>query len=154
MRHGTNPMPKTVSLGIVFLLGLTAWALDPEAHLKAMAVPDFTTTITAPSNKDLARRAEAEGSSCSPEGQWNCITNTWQRCAGGRWSVVMDSAAGTVCRPAGQTSDFRIEHDGNAGGSAGGGAGGAGTTSGASRGSVGVGAFVAVALLSWTVLLH
>lgn len=29
------------------------------------------------------------GSDCSgSEGQWNCLTNSWQRCASQRWSVV------------------------------------------------------------------
>src|SRR5687768_14281747 len=40
----------------------------------------------------LRQRAEAAGSGCSPEGQWNCMTTTWQRCASGVWSVEMQMA--------------------------------------------------------------
>ncbi|KAI1660024.1 hypothetical protein F4813DRAFT_350710 [Daldinia decipiens] len=52
----------------------------------------------------------SEGSSCEgSEGQWNCLTNQWQRCAAGQWSVVMDCAAGTICTPAGLTNDFFVQ---------------------------------------------
>ncbi|KAL1879853.1 hypothetical protein Daus18300_001692 [Diaporthe australafricana] len=48
------------------------------------------------------------GSSCyGLEGEWNCMTTTFQRCASGQWSVVMDTAYGTVCEPAGFTYDFQ-----------------------------------------------
>ncbi|ROW08024.1 hypothetical protein VPNG_06063 [Cytospora leucostoma] len=33
----------------------------------------------------------AVGSACS-EGEWNCMTTSFQRCASGEWSVVMDTA--------------------------------------------------------------
>lgn len=36
------------------------------------------------------------GSACS-EGEWNCMTTSFQRCASGQWSVVMDTADGTIC---------------------------------------------------------
>ena len=79
------------------------------------------------SNKNsIARRAEAAGSGCSPEGQWNCMTTTWQRCASGVWSVEMQMSAGTRCSPSGFTEDFRIEHDGTVNGEGGTGDGGGG----------------------------
>lgn len=50
------------------------------------------------------------GSSCAGlEGQWNCLGSSWQRCASGRWSVVMQCAAGTICVPQGQTYDFKVQ---------------------------------------------
>ncbi|KAF7550258.1 hypothetical protein G7046_g8070 [Stylonectria norvegica] len=62
----------------------------------------------------ILRRAETAGASCDSEGQWNCMTSSWQRCASGRWSVEMQCAAGTKCTPSGHTDDFRIENDGSA----------------------------------------
>lgn len=121
---------------------VTAVQPGPAATIPAMLV---SATAATPGMDGLAPRAEAEGSACSPEGQWNCMSSTWQRCAGGRWSVVMDSAAGTVCRPAGLTSDFATEHEG---------VDAAGTTSGGPRGRGGIAVvFAALLMLSWAVLL-
>ncbi|KAL6919814.1 hypothetical protein FSHL1_003792 [Fusarium sambucinum] len=49
------------------------------------------------------------------QGQWHCMTNSFQRCAEGHWSMKMNMAEGTKCVPAGYTDDFnfRIEHEGN-----------------------------------------
>ena len=46
------------------------------------------------------------------------MTNSFQRCAGGHWSIKMAMAEGTKCEPAGYTDDynFRIEHDGQGNG--------------------------------------
>ncbi|KAI2776045.1 hypothetical protein F4815DRAFT_485718 [Daldinia loculata] len=61
-------------------------------------------------NATIEKRQMSEGSSCEgSEGQWNCLTNQWQRCAAGQWSVVMDCAAGTICTPAGLTNDFFVQ---------------------------------------------
>jgi hypothetical protein len=50
------------------------------------------------------------GESCpGSEGQWYCMTNRWQRCASGKWSVVMQCAAGTICTPVGMTYDFHVQ---------------------------------------------
>ena len=70
------------------------------------------------------RRSQPEGAECSPEGQWNCMPDSWQRCASGRWSVVMDLAEGTVCTPQGLVDDVTIEHDGSVNGNGGGNSGG------------------------------
>lgn len=48
------------------------------------------------------------GSPCSGlEGQWNCMATSFQRCASGQWSVVINTAHGTVCEPDGFTRDFQ-----------------------------------------------
>ncbi|KAM3498717.1 hypothetical protein MY10362_007981 [Beauveria mimosiformis] len=60
-----------------------------------------------------SRQQQSAGSSCSDEGQWNCMTSSWQRCAAGRWSVVMQCARGTTCRPAGLAREMSIQHDGS-----------------------------------------
>lgn len=64
----------------------------------------------------IQARDESEGADCSPEGQWNCMPDTWQRCAAGKWSQVMDLAEGTICTPEGLTEDITIEHDGSVNG--------------------------------------
>ncbi|PTB67051.1 hypothetical protein BBK36DRAFT_1199370 [Trichoderma citrinoviride] len=50
------------------------------------------------------------GEACSPEGQWNCLTTSWQRCASGTWSGVVPCATGTICQPFGLTDHITIEH--------------------------------------------
>lgn len=94
----------------------------------------------------LQPRAEAVGGACSNEGQWNCMTHTWQRCASGRWSVVMDCAKGTICTPAGLTDNFRVQHDGSGGATttSGGSGSGGGTSSGPVARTMSVGLLVAV----------
>lgn len=83
----------------------------------------------------LLRRDEPVGAACSPEGQWNCMPDTWQRCASGQWSEVMSLAEGTDCTPSGLTEEIDIEHDGSVNGEGGGqsGGGGNGFTGGSRR---------------------
>jgi len=58
--------------------------------------------------------AEVAGSACATEGMWNCIAGTsYQRCASGTWSVVMQLAAGTTCT-AGQSTAINITAIGKA----------------------------------------
>ncbi|CAF3550148.1 unnamed protein product [Fusarium graminearum] len=82
----------------------------------AMAMMLFSCLVLASTNSDskLIQRDEEEGSGCSTEGQWHCMTNSFQRCAQGHWSMKMNMAEGTKCVPAGYTDDynFRIEHEG------------------------------------------
>ncbi|KAG8675090.1 hypothetical protein FPOAC2_01134 [Fusarium poae] len=83
----------------------------------AIAIILFSCLVLASPNSDntLIQRDEEEGSGCSTEGQWHCMTNSFQRCAEGHWSMKMNMAEGTKCVPAGYTDDFnfRIEHEGN-----------------------------------------
>ncbi|KAF4123399.1 hypothetical protein GMORB2_6100 [Geosmithia morbida] len=57
------------------------------------------------------RRADQQepGSSCSSEGEWNCMGDSWQRCAAGRWSIVVSTAKGTECTPQGMADDISTE---------------------------------------------
>ncbi|ODA84004.1 hypothetical protein RJ55_02522 [Drechmeria coniospora] len=66
----------------------------------------------APVDHSIHRRQEVVGSACSSEGQWYCMTNSWQRCASGQWGVVMPCAAGTSCSPAGLTTDLQVQQGG------------------------------------------
>ncbi|KAH7329063.1 hypothetical protein B0I35DRAFT_456504 [Stachybotrys elegans] len=95
-------------------------------HLHTPTVLLLHTLVARSAAHAPSRRDEPAGSECSDEGQWNCMTDSWQRCASGRWSVVVDCAEGTVCAPAGLTNDFSIEHDGSVHGSSNSGSGGLG----------------------------
>lgn len=55
--------------------------------------------------------AQPIGQMCSPEGQWNCMTTSFQRCAGGTWSVAVPCAVGTICQPFGLTDYITIEYE-------------------------------------------
>ena len=79
-------------------------------HTAALPSLQPTATEDATANLTILADAQTSGSSCSgSEGQWNCMTSSWQRCASGRWSVVMQCAAGTICTPAGLTNDFKVQ---------------------------------------------
>jgi hypothetical protein len=54
------------------------------------------------------------GQMCSPEGQWNCMTTSFQRCASGMWSIVIPCAVGTVCQPFGLSDYITIEYESTA----------------------------------------
>jgi hypothetical protein len=81
-----------------------------------LLLPSFAQEIQA-LHPPLPKRSETVGSACSTEGQWNCMTNSFQRCASGQWSAVMNCAAGTMCTPTGLTVEFRVQHDGTVDGS-------------------------------------
>ncbi|KAK1836540.1 hypothetical protein QBC39DRAFT_407309 [Podospora conica] len=58
------------------------------------------------------------------EGLYNCMRTTWQRCASGRWSERVRTAAGTVCAPEGLVWSMRTVREGEHGSEGAGGAGG------------------------------
>ncbi|CAJ0546043.1 Ff.00g095160.m01.CDS01 [Fusarium sp. VM40] len=91
-------LPATIAVVILLLSCIALASPNPDG-----------THIT------LLRRDEEVGSGCSTEGQWHCMTNSFQRCAGGHWSMKMAMAEGTKCVPGGYTDDynFRIERDGD-----------------------------------------
>ncbi|KAK0636619.1 hypothetical protein B0T17DRAFT_613328 [Bombardia bombarda] len=71
----------------------------------------------------------APGTPCPFEGQWDCQTSSWQRCASGLWSAVVPCAQGTQCLPAGLTYDMKVAYS-NGGGAGGGAPGGYGAGAG------------------------
>ncbi|KAH6898711.1 hypothetical protein B0T10DRAFT_473493 [Thelonectria olida] len=94
--------------------------VSPSTHLASiLVVSTLILQSLAASNSDVAafspphrapvRRDEDVGSSCDSEGQWNCMTSSWQRCASGEWSEVIQCAEGTKCEPSGHTMEFRVE---------------------------------------------
>jgi hypothetical protein len=94
-------------------------SLFPVAQALAVAITlPYRPALDQPSVEAQVapRAAQAVRSACSgSEGQWNCMTNSWQRCASGQWSVVMNCAAGTICQPAGLTYDFHVVATGASG---------------------------------------
>ncbi|KAI0136447.1 hypothetical protein BJ170DRAFT_12716 [Xylariales sp. AK1849] len=95
--------------------------------LKAMILAAPIATLATITNIDgvsteiesspFAKRDMTAGSSCSEEGRWNCMGTSWQRCAAGQWSVVMQCATGTECTPSGLTYDFAVESSNGGGAS-------------------------------------
>ncbi|KAI0840173.1 lytic polysaccharide monooxygenase [Hypoxylon sp. FL0890] len=81
------------------------------------AAADTTTQAAQPSATASAGSGSSSGSSgssgsslsgaCSPEGTYNCMGSSYQQCASGQWSVVMQMAAGTTCT-AGQSTELNI----------------------------------------------
>ncbi|KAM7216883.1 hypothetical protein V8F06_007752 [Rhypophila decipiens] len=70
------------------------------ATKSSVAAPIGTGTPDSGSGSGGSAGAHATGSACSPEGEWNCIDGkSFQRCASGTWSAVMQMAPGTKCTP-------------------------------------------------------
>ncbi|KAL9945492.1 hypothetical protein D7B24_003268 [Verticillium nonalfalfae] len=84
---------------------------DAQLHTQ----PRRSSPAPPPPALPLTRRQQSPGAACSSEGQWNCLTRQWQRCASGQWSVVMDLAEGTACAPAGLSDEFHVDHEGRGG---------------------------------------
>ncbi|TGJ83298.1 hypothetical protein E0Z10_g5437 [Xylaria hypoxylon] len=93
---------RLTRISTILLLALTSLAT-------AMTTP--STAITTDETPNLARRQEmSSGSSCDgSEGQWNCMTTSFQRCGSGRWSEVQQCALGTHCSPSGLTYQFHVD---------------------------------------------
>ena len=83
----------------------TATSLNP---LRAPPFDQKDTNDTSTASL-VTRGDEMEvGSSChGTEGEWNCMNTAFQRCASGQWSMVLDTAYGTVCEPEGFTYEFQ-----------------------------------------------
>ncbi|KAI1261296.1 lytic polysaccharide monooxygenase [Xylariaceae sp. FL1019] len=68
-----------------------------------------TPTPSSSTGSDSGSSSGAMTGACSTEGQWNCISgSSFQQCASGQWSAVMQMAAGTKCT-AGQSTTMEIK---------------------------------------------
>ncbi|KAI0102214.1 hypothetical protein GGR51DRAFT_298580 [Nemania sp. FL0031] len=103
-------MPQLLRLATISLLALRALATAP-APAPAPAPPTEETPNLSPPSP-LSRRDEMSiGSSCAgSEGQWNCMTSSFQRCGSGLWSQVEQCALGTKCTPSGLTYEFHVDY--------------------------------------------
>ncbi|KAK2025127.1 hypothetical protein LX32DRAFT_696663 [Colletotrichum zoysiae] len=130
------------ALLIFFLLVALAAAdaLDEEETANATALRDLSRLYLVP-----------EASCAGYEGQWNCLSDRFQHCAGGQWSAVLSCSSGggggfaesdgsgsgsgsSLCSPLGRTDVVDFEGECGAawswGGNGGGGGGwGVGVTS-------------------------
>jgi hypothetical protein len=76
--------------------------------------PSFTTSTHRPDATESGFNSSAlgaisPGTLCTSEGMWNCVSgNSFQRCAGGLWSVVQRLAMGTSCAQ-GKSAELRID---------------------------------------------
>ncbi|CAK7262421.1 hypothetical protein SEPCBS57363_000007 [Sporothrix epigloea] len=86
-------------------LGQTATGQD----IKDVPIPSYSLQDSQPAiDINSALVVLQPGSNCAVEGQWNCLTTCWQRCASGVWFEPMALSSGTVCAPAGLTYDLQI----------------------------------------------
>ncbi|KAH8122490.1 hypothetical protein ACSS6W_007034 [Trichoderma asperelloides] len=83
---------------------------EPALERISLASPNEPQNDTSP----LPGLAQPIGQMCSPEGQWNCMATSFQRCASGMWSVAVPCAAGTICQPFGLTDYITIEYEATA----------------------------------------
>ncbi|KAI8635367.1 hypothetical protein F5Y19DRAFT_407494 [Xylariaceae sp. FL1651] len=96
-----------LTLFTLLTLALRVFATSPEISRSSA-----TTTATTTTNSfGLERRQQmSSGTPCAgSEGQWNCMTDRFQRCGGGQWSAVQQCAAGTQCHPSGLTYEFHVQ---------------------------------------------
>ncbi|CAK7227403.1 hypothetical protein SBRCBS47491_006557 [Sporothrix bragantina] len=63
----------------------------------AAATTAAAATGSSSSSSGSSGTTQTVGSACSPDGVWNCLGSSYQRCASGVWSAVMALADGTVC---------------------------------------------------------
>ncbi|KAL9945645.1 hypothetical protein D7B24_009107 [Verticillium nonalfalfae] len=77
---------------------------DPISEAPVQDTPETEAPVPPTDNNT----ATTPGSACANEGEWNCVGGTsFQRCASGAWSVVMQLAAGTSCE-AGQSANINM----------------------------------------------
>ncbi|KAK2037988.1 hypothetical protein LZ31DRAFT_142541 [Colletotrichum somersetense] len=97
---------------LVALAAAAADALDEEETANATALRDLSHLYLVP-----------DASCAGHEGQWNCLSDRFQHCAGGQWSAVLScssgggaesaesDSSGSLCSPLGRTDvvDFEGE---------------------------------------------
>ncbi|KAF0328164.1 extracellular protein [Colletotrichum asianum] len=111
-----SPVATSLPGGVFIPVSSTSVSCDSEVETKTTlatisrpaqtnAAPTASDIVPVPTPTALpSGGANAPGSmtpglACTDEGQWLCIEGThFQRCASGRWSVIMSMAAGTKCQ--------------------------------------------------------
>jgi len=99
--------PETFHLFLIAFISFTA----AQAHNEPVGIsprrPETTTSAL------LVKRISVGQDCTGSEGMWNCMTNSFQRCASGRWSEVMQCSAGTQCSPVGTGYQFNVGFSGS-----------------------------------------
>lgn len=111
-RHSSSPIRshqgvlKSISwakMAIVLLLTITSTMLAGTPTALATGTSPSLLILehgtSTPASLLDTRAAEMPiGSPCyASEGEWNCLTTSFQRCASGQWSEITDTADGTIC---------------------------------------------------------
>lgn len=107
-------MPCRNRNNIIFVVALTAIMLSTSTMALASLITT-STSLRSTGTPTISPRDMSAGSSCTEEGQWYCMGTSWQRCAAGQWSVVMQCAEGTQCTPNGLSYTFAVEYTNNGG---------------------------------------
>lgn len=114
-----EPTPTSIPGGIFITVTSSAVTAPTEAPetpetpetpepVPEPEVPTPTPEPEVPVPEVPSEGAVAPGTACSEEGTWNCVGGTsFQRCASGAWSAVLDLAAGMTCEN-GQSSQLRV----------------------------------------------
>ncbi|KAK7712955.1 hypothetical protein SLS64_001437 [Diaporthe eres] len=97
------------AIAVVASSGLPSAITATSPNSPPASLLDQSGTNNTNAAPHVIRQNEMEvGSSChGAEGEWNCMATTFQRCAAGQWSAVLNTAYGTVCEPEGLTYDFQ-----------------------------------------------
>ncbi|KAL7945962.1 hypothetical protein V8C42DRAFT_322085 [Trichoderma barbatum] len=90
---------------------LAAAAAPPILTFNEPSLEPLSRTDSNNSSAPQPQLFQPPGDMCSPEGQWNCMTTSWQRCASGMWTAAVPCATGTICQPFGLTDFITIEHE-------------------------------------------
>jgi hypothetical protein len=98
---------RTFSIALISIISFTAGFAETETTTLSPA-----SAKPAPTMQILIQRATVGQDCTGSEGMWNCMSNSFQRCASGRWSEVMQCAAGTQCSPSGTGYQFNIGFSG------------------------------------------
>ncbi|KAF2965140.1 hypothetical protein GQX73_g8420 [Xylaria multiplex] len=104
MSPAAQHTPLTTISTILFLAhtSLTTGTTTPSTIV--------TTIVEKPGVSRRQAMSMSAGSSCDgSEGQWNCMTSSFQRCGSGQWSEVQQCALGTHCSPSGLTYQFHVD---------------------------------------------
>lgn len=104
-----TPVAPSVPGGVFITVPTTAPTGAPEPEQPeqpANPEPEQPTEPEEPS--EGGQGAQTAGSPCSTEGTWNCVGgSSFQRCASGAWSDVMQLASGMNCDD-GQSSQLKV----------------------------------------------
>ncbi|KAG4026814.1 hypothetical protein MFRU_036g00470 [Monilinia fructicola] len=102
----STPTPSSITITTATPIISTPAFVKSSSATSTASPTSTSTTISYPSTSpnstspnSTSTTTYTPGSSCSTDGQWNCIDgNTFQRCSSGVWSTVGGLAAGIECK--------------------------------------------------------
>ncbi|CAK7272889.1 hypothetical protein SEPCBS57363_005375 [Sporothrix epigloea] len=103
----TAAAASTQTTAAVTVSATTTITLSVATTINSPATAASTGSSSSSTSSSTSGTAETAGSACHPDGTWNCLGNSYQRCASGQWSVVLPLADGTSCT-VGQGASIKI----------------------------------------------